>query len=711
MDLFLQLMLLVLFVWLFRLQSQVSGIEYSFNRFKEQYIKEKEIKNKSKNYVEISDKSKEVNDKVFSVEKDKKSQNTDIPEVTNCRDMKEVDIDKNIEIPAIKNNMEKTILGNLFNKIGAGALVIAFCFFIKLIEFSPSMQIFTGVLLGCIMIFSAIRCLNINTKMKNYWEVLLGIGFAILFVSIYCSTAYYRLISVATASILAIFLLIATYTVSKKCNSFATLLIGLLGGYINVFFMTSGTFGIDIVDSNIVSVNFIFGYLIFLNLVGILYVFNNPDKSVLNLVNLVITAITVFLYSLSHNSPLLIFPLILWCLYIINDLMFLSGKKYYPMIMRVILWINFAILYIFTVKIFGYHEPILIGATISFAALIYGCAAKYYKSKDYLYGLITAVLLASYYLFEPCLRVFVLALETVLLAYFYKKSRFVDLKNWLILYSGILLTIFCFEFTKQIMFSPSFADTLYIRLMLFASVMASLYISARLLTNIDKKMFQILQMLYITLGYVWAIMELRFGINNSSCEDLNAYLYIIIGFIYSLQINLLSDKHKTKSFYIDISNIFCYLSLTVLLFFSSLFYLEYPVLNFRTLAFVFAMVTLLYLAKQNKNNFHIYAALLTCLWMISSEAKDILVMIDRQSVFREILTVIGLVYAGVITAAGIFKNLQPLIRFGIVLTLVSIIKIVFIDLANIEPVVKTAVFLLLGLILMVVSYFYNKKKR
>lgn len=719
-------LVLVLTVWVFKLQSKIADIEYSFEIFKKKF----ENLQKEQQHCIFEDEkaaiSSNINDK-NEIEVIPQNVGDKIADDI-CELKKDVIENENFETERVQqntsdnNDVEKTILGNIFNKIGAGAIVVAFCIFIKVfsvyfIKFTPVLQIITGIAAGLAMIFSAAHMMAKNLKMKNFSEVLLGTGFAILFTSTYCSTAYYHLITTAAASFFAILLLTVTYFISKKCNSFATLLIGLLGGYINVFFMTSGNFGVNTIDSNIVSINFIFGYLIFLNLVGILYVFNNSDKAVLNFINLAITAITVFLYSLSHNAPILIFPLILWGAYIVNDLLLLWRKKSYPQMMKIVIWTNFIILYLFTVRIFGYEQPLLIGSTISFAALIYGIAAKYFKSKDYLYGLLTAVLLASYYLFDPYIRVYVLSFETVLLAYFYRKSRLSDIKNWLIIYSGILLTIFFIEITKLTSGYTDFLTVFYMRALLFGAAIISIYLCAKLLSEFDKAIFNLLQMVYISLCYLWIVMELTLGINyyrNEISEitdfnNLKVFSYVITGFIYSLQMNYLADKNKAD-FYPIFSNLFCFLSLSVLLIYGIFASVNIPVLNIRAFSFVFAIITLLYLSKHNKNNVYIYSALLTGIWAISLEMTAILAKVNLSEYILTSLTAVWLIYAGIITVIGIFKNLKPFTRTGILITAISIIKIFICDLVHIEPFIKIIIFLLLGAVLMFVSYFYNKLK-
>ena len=69
-----------------------------------------------------------------------------------------------------------------------------------------------------------------------------------------------------------------------------------------------------------------------------------------------------------------------------------------------------------------------------------------------------------------------------------------------------------------------------------------------------------------------------------------------------------------------------------------------------------------------------------------------------------------IVYAGIVTTFGIFKNKKFLKNTGIWISILAILRIFIFDLSGVEAAYKLAAFLVLGTILMIVSYFYNKYK-
>ena len=606
-------------------------------------------------------------------------------------------------------DIEQAVIGNLFNKIGAIVLIFAFCIFIKVfsvyfLEFPPILQIGAGVALGLGMVISALKM--ICGRMKNFAEVLLGTGFGILFVATYSSTAYYNLISLPVASFIAILLLGLAYYIAGKCDSFATLLIGLLGGYANVFFMTSnGLFG----HSN-VSMNFIFSYLIFLNIFSMLYVFKNEEKSFLNLINIIISASAVFLFSFKTDMPLPFMPVLFWGIFVINDFLFLYFRKPYSNDMKVLTWINFVLLYLFSICLFGFNNYEMIGRIILSASFVYGLAAYYFKSEHYLYGFLSGILTADFYLFNDYTRLFAIGGETLLVSYLYGKNQ--KLKKWLISYLGILLACFAVKCTDMTVHYDYIGIPVWNeKSLIYAFVCGAVYFSAKIIRQYDEKLFKVFQAGYISLIYLWIMSEVTIALNlihNLSCTyHIKGFSYIIIGYIYSLQMRLLSDENIsliTKT----TSDIVCFISTSALIILGLTSDVQIPFINIRLLSFAWAIAVLFYFGKINGKEIYKYAALLLGILLLSVEGKAVLDSINQSHLFFNTLSAIWIVYAGIIIVAGLYLKEKAYTGFGIVLTAISIIKIMAIDLINIEPMLKVIVFMLLGTALMSVSYIYNK---
>ncbi len=93
---------------------------------------------------------------------------------------------ENIEKEEVKS-FENIFMSNIFNKIGAVAIIISVFIFLKVLSdlgiFTPVIKILTGFLAGLGMIFASLKIHKENTK--NYAEVLMGTGFAVMFITSY----------------------------------------------------------------------------------------------------------------------------------------------------------------------------------------------------------------------------------------------------------------------------------------------------------------------------------------------------------------------------------------------------------------------------------------------------------------------------------------------------------------------------------------------
>ena len=72
--------------------------------------------------------------------------------------------------------------------------------------------------------------------------------------------------------------------------------------------------------------------------------------------------------------------------------------------------------------------------------------------------------------------------------------------------------------------------------------------------------------------------------------------------------------------------------------------------------------------------------------------------------------VLFIIIAAVLIVAGILRKQKVLKISGIWIALAAVAKVIFFDMASMAPVYKTAAFLCLGIILLIISYYYTKHK-
>ena len=199
-------------------------------------------------------------------------------------------IENNLKKENKSESFENIFLGNIFNKIGAFAILVALVILIKMISpffvFTAQLKITLGYLSGIAMMIGALKLYN-KENLRNYSEVLLGTGFGAMFISTYCASGIFHLFNLPVTFIIATAFLLLAFYFADKLKTVSMLVISLIAGYLNVIFLNS---------EFIISDNFLFGYLIFINLTSILYTYRNPSKDIVNLINLPITMLAALIY-------------------------------------------------------------------------------------------------------------------------------------------------------------------------------------------------------------------------------------------------------------------------------------------------------------------------------------------------------------------------------------------------------------------------------
>lgn len=562
---------LILALWVFVMQLKLNELSYTLKKL---------TKNNSISTPASTEQTAE-NDNHQNTEEPKTAQR--IQRVTKCENKKEK-ADGN-------DNFEKLFLGNLFNKIGAIAIIIAIGIFIKLIYplviFTPVMKTSLGFLAGLVMLLISAKLHKGN--MKNYAEVLMGTGTAVLFITTYCSYCILHTLSMPAAVTIGSIILIGTYFAADKLKTTSMLTIGLIGGYLNPVFLNSNA-----------SANFVFGYLIFLNALSLVYTHRNTEKSMVNIINLPLTLCFAFYYSTKTELSEFL-PYILWALYLVFDLFSLSKNR----VNTTLGWLNYGFLTCFTIKFFDGEKTIL-GIVLGITSIVYALLAGLYSKrntavfKNYTESVVINIWLAVYFLTTDIQSIFIWSGEALTLAWLATRNRiFCSLNKFAI---GIFLTvfigIFMTKYDNTLCITANYPLLWNMRLPLFGVPLAALLISGTLAEN-----------------------------SSDFKENLYKYLAVLLGFVY---------------------------------------------FHFETATFV----------------------------------------ANNQTLNIDYLTsLIWILYAGITVTAGILKKNEILRTSGIWLCLLAIARIFFYDIASLETVYKLLAFAVLGIILMIVSYFYIKREK
>jgi hypothetical protein len=98
------------------------------------------------------------------------------------------------------------------------------------------------------------------------------------------------------------------------------------------------------------------------------------------------------------------------------------------------------------------------------------------------------------------------------------------------------------------------------------------------------------------------------------------------------------------------------------------------------------------------------------IWMLSSELINWMALGESDQSYKLGLSILWGVYALSLIVLGIWKKKKYLRLAAIVLFGITLVKLFFYDIASLNTISKTIVFVSLGVLLLIISFLYNKYK-
>lgn len=140
--------------------------------------------------------------------------------------------------------------------------------------------------------------------------------------------------------------------------------------------------------------------------------------------------------------------------------------------------------------------------------------------------------------------------------------------------------------------------------------------------------------------------------------------------------------------------------------FADLFW-KYMMLGF-ILAATYVLLTLK--KKENKIPFEIYDIFATIVVLVvgSCEIYWVMTQIGMESSYKIAMSIYWGIVSLFLVYYGLFKNIKHLRITGIVIFAITLLKIFFIDLSHLSTFAKAIVFVAMGVLLLVASFFYQK---
>lgn len=660
----------------------------------------------------ISESQEEVQPQeiVQDQEQNEQIQEPNISYVINEEQVNYIDDNEDIEKQRIKiekSDIENIFLGNIFNIVGAFALIISCIIFLSFITYTPLLKTIIGCLGGLGMIFGSL--LIKKDTLKLYKEILMGTGFSVLFITIFLSTVLFKTFSIHVCSALGFLILIGAFYIADKQKTVSMLAIALIGGYMNI-----------LIGASEVDINLIFGYFIFLNVLSMAFVYKNPSRLAMNPANLIATFLLTTIIQFKNGSCVsIIYPVILWAIYLVYDFAVKTKKIYQPDDKNFLNWTNFAILTIFSILIFK-DAKLNIAYLLIASGFVYGGLVFYFIKHDmenvkpYLYSLVITMLAAGLFL-DGIPRVALWSVQAVFLSFMIWKYKQNYLINWIVLFLSLAIVgIFLIE---DMMYSGNYKIVFNSRLLTFIFPITAAFLSYNFVNKSDdencRKMLPLIKFQAISLIYVYATFEFNEYITNylNYSADIELYnkliTYSIIGFIYAIHMKQISIINNSELFN-KASYVVGFISLIVLLFTNCNDAADelIPIFNIRLIGYSAAITAAILYAKWTQLEVYKYLAAVLGFFLFHIEAVNISNHFDIDY----LVSISWIIYSGIVTTIGIIKNEKAYRTSGIIISLLALIKICMYDLANVDIIYKSLIFIVLGIIFMVISYLYNKTK-
>lgn len=233
----------------------------------------------------------------------------------------------------------------------------------------------------------------------------------------------------------------------------------------------------------------------------------------------------------------------------------------------------------------------------------------------------------------------------------------------------------------------------------------------------DQKETHLLELIHLNKEF--GLMKMVWFIN---------YTMLFFGALYAL--NYLKLKNiilKRVNMILGVLGVFLFLttSLLMLSFLREMYVdddtYKYPVIFFslslRYISYVFVaglVLTIFKSIKEEKNlqlskTFDIFLHT-TILWILGSELINLLDLSGSDEQYKLVLSILCGLYSIFLVAMGIYKKQSHLRIAAIALFAAILVKLFLYDIAHQSTIAKTIVFISLGIILLIISFMYNKYK-
>lgn len=629
--------------------------------------------------------------------------------------------------------IESYLTSDLFNKIGAVALILGVGFFLKyafdISLFNPVIQIFLSFLFSGGLIYLASHFFK-QDKYKIFAQGIAGAGIGIAYLTIYSGYSSYQLFNYPIACIFMLITTIIAFSQSIKYDSIATAIITLIGGFLTPFIISNG-------NANSLG---LLTYLIFLNglIVALLYK-KDPWKN-LGIISVFITYLTYFSVHISSYNPpneigSILFLTTIWALYFGFDILKIKSSIYDYDFLNIE---NGILFYLGVYNLYSQNTNSVVIATflIGMVYLFSGIAVYYkhnkldiyLKQNFYVFAVLFAIAtnLATTGFVKPVL----FSIEAFMLLFFGTKLEKIYIQKSSTAFFTISYLIFlCNPQTYSLASTNNFIPILNFRDLTFALLIGLTIFSIKALKEDEKSqgLVSFFRYSWVTLLFVFLSVEVNdlmlklatYSQSQTTGDLINfnkGMIQVIVWSLYSTKLLTTGLNKNIKPFTIlgAIGNTIAVIELFA---YGTTYYpLEryIPILNLRFVTFVLSAMNIMYISnllkKYNRSgevqNILNYAWGIMLFLLVNFEIKDCSINFD--STMQLILSGGWLIYSVLAMFVGIVKRIKPLRYIALVVLGLTVLKVFIFDLSFLDQLGRIISFMGLGIILLLLSFFYQK---
>lgn len=220
--------------------------------------------------------------------------------------------------------------------------------------------------------------------------------------------------------------------------------------------------------------------------------------------------------------------------------------------------------------------------------------------------------------------------------------------------------------------------------------------------NSDIFKFRNLTLLFYTVIFTLAITFLNFRKLKNTLLNKITLISSLFLLLFSLSVGLLICSELRSSYLFTNS---------AKLYETGKIYLLIRYLNF---AFVALLVYSIYVHLQKEvvstkvSKYFSLLLHLVILWFLSSELLHWLDIYGNKNAYKLALSILWGSYSLLMVILGLWKNLKYTRIAAIVLFAITLVKLFLYDISNLSSIYKTIVLIILGILLLVISFLYNK---